>query len=102
LLGHGVLLGFGAPSQLRLLAGQEHGRTIPLADVGSRRIYLMQAVCIAISRLLPRSLGDFPEAVSSSRNRGVARQSILCREADRRVLRAKPPIAAAPLDDFEK
>jgi hypothetical protein len=27
LLGHGVLLGFGAPSQLRLLAGQEHGRT---------------------------------------------------------------------------
>src|SRR5262249_44916895 len=35
LLGHGVLLGFGAPSQLRLLAGQEHGRTIPLADIGS-------------------------------------------------------------------
>src|SRR5262249_32593817 len=31
--GHGVLLGFGAPSQLRLLAGQEHGRTIPLADM---------------------------------------------------------------------
>src|SRR5262249_22477873 len=34
LLGHGVLLGFGAPSQLRLLAGQEHGRTIPLPDLG--------------------------------------------------------------------
>jgi hypothetical protein len=33
LLRHGVLLGFGAPSQLRLLAGQEHGRTIPLSDV---------------------------------------------------------------------
>jgi hypothetical protein len=28
-----VLLGFGAPCQLRLLAGPEHGRTIPLADV---------------------------------------------------------------------
>src|SRR3977135_3946264 len=28
---HGVLLVFGAPCQLRLLAGQEHGRTIPLA-----------------------------------------------------------------------
>jgi hypothetical protein len=28
-----VLLVFGAPCQLRLLAGQEHGRTIPLADV---------------------------------------------------------------------
>jgi hypothetical protein len=29
-----VLLVFGAPCQLRLLAGQEHGRTIPLADFG--------------------------------------------------------------------
>ena len=32
-LRHGVLLVFGAPCQLRLLAGQEHGRTIPLADM---------------------------------------------------------------------
>jgi transposase len=31
-LRHSVLLVFGAPCQLRLLAGQEHGRTIPLAD----------------------------------------------------------------------
>jgi hypothetical protein len=29
-----VLLGFGAPCQLRLLAGPEHGRTIPLAVIG--------------------------------------------------------------------
>jgi hypothetical protein len=28
-----VLLVFGAPCQLRLLAGQEHGRTIPLTDI---------------------------------------------------------------------
>jgi hypothetical protein len=28
-----VLLVFGAPCQLRSLAGQEHGRTIPLADI---------------------------------------------------------------------
>jgi hypothetical protein len=28
-----VLLVFGAPCQLRLLAGQEHGRTIPLSDM---------------------------------------------------------------------
>src|SRR6202043_1059116 len=28
-----VLLVFGAPCQLRSLAGQEHGRTIPLADL---------------------------------------------------------------------
>jgi len=27
-----VLLVFGAPGQLKTLAGQEHGRTIPLAD----------------------------------------------------------------------
>src|ERR1700736_235942 len=30
---HGALLVFGAPRQLSLLAGQEHGRTIPLAEV---------------------------------------------------------------------
>jgi hypothetical protein len=33
LVGHGVLLVFGAPCQLRLLAGPEHGRTIPLPDI---------------------------------------------------------------------
>src|ERR1700691_6504660 len=32
-LRHGVLLVFGAYCQLRSLAGQEHGRTIPLAEV---------------------------------------------------------------------
>jgi hypothetical protein len=32
-VGHGVLLVFGAPCQLRSLAGQEHGRTIPLAVI---------------------------------------------------------------------
>ena len=32
-LRHGVLPVFGAPCQLRLLAGQEHGRTIPLTDL---------------------------------------------------------------------
>jgi hypothetical protein len=30
-----VLLVFGAPDQLKTLAGQEHGRTIPLADTRS-------------------------------------------------------------------
>ena len=35
-LRHGVLL-FGAPNQLRSLAGLEHGRTIPLADIDTRR-----------------------------------------------------------------
>src|ERR1017187_10193788 len=36
LLRHGVLLVFGAPGQLKPLAGQEHGRTIPLADISIR------------------------------------------------------------------
>jgi hypothetical protein len=35
-LRHGVLLVFGAPCQLRLLAGPEHGRTIPLAVISDR------------------------------------------------------------------
>ena len=38
LLGHGVLLVLSAPCQLRLLAGQEHGRTIPLADISQHRM----------------------------------------------------------------
>jgi hypothetical protein len=32
-LRHGVLLVFGAPCQPLALTGQEHGRTIPLADL---------------------------------------------------------------------
>ena len=32
---HGVLLDFGVPDQLPSLAGQEHGRTIPLAELVS-------------------------------------------------------------------
>jgi hypothetical protein len=35
-LRHGVLPVCGAPCQLRLLAGQEHGRTIPLTDIPPR------------------------------------------------------------------
>jgi hypothetical protein len=30
---------FGAPCQIRLLAGQEHGRTIPLAEICSCLCY---------------------------------------------------------------
>jgi hypothetical protein len=35
LVWHGVLLIFGAPCQLLLLAGPEHGRTIPLAALST-------------------------------------------------------------------
>jgi hypothetical protein len=34
-----VLLVFGAPCQLLLLAGPEHGRTIPLPEVGDAMRY---------------------------------------------------------------
>jgi len=34
---HGGLLGFGAPGQPRSLAGQAHGRTIPMAQARSAR-----------------------------------------------------------------
>jgi hypothetical protein len=37
LLRHGVLLDLGAPGKVRLPVGQEHGRTIPLADLTRRR-----------------------------------------------------------------
>jgi hypothetical protein len=43
---HSVLLVFGAPCQRNLLAGQEHGRTIPLAVIS--RIEIPQC-----SSLLP-------------------------------------------------
>jgi hypothetical protein len=42
-LRHGVLLVCGAPCQLRLLAGQEHGRTIPLRDVLSEGVFILTA-----------------------------------------------------------
>src|SRR6476659_8397368 len=37
IVGHSVLLVFGAPCQLRSLTGQEHGRTIPLPEANSAR-----------------------------------------------------------------
>ncbi|MFZ0812797.1 hypothetical protein, partial [Bradyrhizobium sp.] len=37
-LRHGVLLVFGAPCQHKTLAGQEHGRTIPLTDFEARNL----------------------------------------------------------------
>src|ERR1700751_5995411 len=41
LLRHGVLLVFAAPGQLLSLAGREHGRTIPLPDLGPSPIFLV-------------------------------------------------------------
>jgi len=33
-----VLLDFGAPRKVRLPVGQEHGRTIPLADIAGSKL----------------------------------------------------------------
>jgi hypothetical protein len=45
LAGHGVLLVFGAPCQLRLLVGPEHGRTIPLPDISGPLLLRCTARC---------------------------------------------------------
>src|ERR1700730_19002890 len=61
LLRHGVLLLFGAPCQHSLLAGREHGRTIPLADiatVGKRAIgshYSPRTLCTRSAAFLAPS-----------------------------------------------
>jgi hypothetical protein len=48
-LRHGVLLGFRAPCQLRLLAGQEHGRTIPLSEDWAMQAVMTMGLDIAKS-----------------------------------------------------
>jgi hypothetical protein len=62
LLGHDVLLVFGAPCQLPSLAGQEHGRTIPLADLGQALVGCRPSVSfLRMSRCdmaLPTSTGS--------------------------------------------
>jgi hypothetical protein len=45
---------FDAPSQLLLLAGREHGRTIPLAEMSRERLHLPNHPQTAVS-LLKRS-----------------------------------------------
>jgi hypothetical protein len=44
-----VLLDFGAPRQLPSPAGPEHGRTIPLPDIGGRDFHLMTSSAVASS-----------------------------------------------------
>src|SRR5262245_27950798 len=56
----GVLLVFGAPCQLPLLAGPEHGRTIPLAvmDIRTRipqLAWLSHDVARLVEHLVPES-----------------------------------------------
>src|SRR5437879_5995182 len=82
-LRHGGLLVFGAPCQLRLLAGQEHGRTIPLAEI--RRpiilpflhsaILLLRSSCSWIGYGIGLATGGKNEAIN--RVVGVANNWVL-------------------------
>jgi hypothetical protein len=62
ILGHGVLLLPSAPCQLRSLAGQEHGRTIPLPDISRLLLPVSRALFSKSGHssgfLLPASIGD--------------------------------------------
>jgi hypothetical protein len=51
-----VLLVFGAPSQLPLLAGPEHGLTIPLADIQLARRCDHEGPTTTVDSALPKSV----------------------------------------------
>jgi hypothetical protein len=60
ILRHGMLLVVGAPGQLQSLPGQEHGRTIPLADIGvsaSQKSHRTVTYAQSCERGVPKSRG---------------------------------------------
>ena len=60
-LRHGVLLVFGAPGQLKMLAGQEHGRTIPLTDITRGPLALPRSRIHGISGAKRERVNGWPE-----------------------------------------
>jgi hypothetical protein len=64
-----VLLVFGPPCQLRLLAGPEHGRTIPLAEMELRRT---RAQLQATRYVLASSVAAAVSAMASAVAAGIA------------------------------
>jgi hypothetical protein len=57
-LRHGVLLVLGAPCQLVVLAGPEHGRTIPLADMDAALPQPVQSKSLpVVSQMSRRQIG---------------------------------------------
>src|SRR5262249_43785327 len=70
LLRHGLLLVFGAPCQLRLLAGPEHGRTIPLADMSGPLLPRCTGGCAAVAGSPRRVCADAQMAPFGSRPPG--------------------------------
>jgi hypothetical protein len=79
-----VLLVFGAPRQLRLLPGQEHGRTIPLADLTSKRTLVREQ----------RLRGAAKALIADTSIRGQLINSTLVRSARRLPLLAAPGLLA--------
>ena len=77
LLRHGVLLVFGAPCQLQSLAGQEHGRTIPLAEVGPEEWCVWSCPIPAIQPVpdIGHSIGGVDRTPRGSIERGSRRRS---------------------------
>src|ERR1700722_14129630 len=69
-----ALLVFGAPCQLRLLAGQEHGRTIPLTD----------------NRTTPGQSSKRKRLLDARRHRGLVRRSTDCPARSRDKTARKP------------
>ena len=53
----GVSYVFGAPCQLRWLAGQEHDRTIPLTDI---RADILRSASVLHCQSVPLRLGYWP------------------------------------------
>src|SRR4029434_1913765 len=64
LVWHGVLLVFGAPCQLPLLAEPEHGRTIPLAVIS--RAEIPQCSSLRSYRVCNRLVGGGSTGVGSA------------------------------------
>src|SRR5712664_4991329 len=99
-LRHCVLLVFGAPCQLRLLAGQEHGRTIPLADTRPIDVWCPPegAMLWPARFFVPRKLaGVFPSLCAFCRNFPATMMEHRMRTTRRTFVRASLATAAAAL-----
>jgi hypothetical protein len=103
LLCHGVLVVFGAPCQLLLLAGPEHGRTIPLPVIGP--IEIQQRSSLPLDTGVLSLWKSTSRAIECRRPPAIIRQRSGCGAAGLGEHRTEPfknadPIAARPLRKF--
>jgi hypothetical protein len=111
LLRHGVLLVFGAPCQLQSLAGQEHGRTIPLAEVAALRICDAAAAVIEVRHGFPdgwrkslkgRHPRGPPRSLHVSRSGGLLQRQRLSAPRDHRGRRGRRAQSSTPNPLYSK